>query len=129
MDGKQNVWKLENTLTVRVRGNTDGMNVPVVINFLPQSKCTNPYKAANQNLCRRDLKMIEEEYRELDLQLGDAQHEINTLRRQLRAALDEAVWLRQQLEGIYALSNLALYAGKSERIDESRADAAETEQN
>jgi hypothetical protein len=30
----------------------------------------------------------EEEFRELDLLLGDARNEINTLRRQLRAALD-----------------------------------------
>lgn len=71
----------------------------------------------------------EEEYRELDLQLGDAHNEINTLRRQLRAALDEAVWLRQQLEGVYALSHLALYAGKPEGTAEGRADVAEAEQN
>lgn len=60
----------------------------------------------------------DEEFRELDLQLGDAQHEIRNLRRQLRAALDEAVWLRQQLEGVYALSHLALYAGQPERTSE-----------
>lgn len=71
----------------------------------------------------------EEEYRELDLQLGDAQHEINTLRRQLRAALDEALWLRQQLESVHAVSHMALHAGKSERTDEGRTDVAETEQN
>lgn len=71
----------------------------------------------------------EEDYRELDLQLGDAHNEIRTLRRQLTAALDEAVWLRQQLEGVYALSHVALHAGKSEGTAESRADVAETKQN
>lgn len=71
----------------------------------------------------------DEEYRELDLQLGDAHNEIRTLRRQLRAALDEAVWLRQQLEGVYALSHVALYAGKPEGTAEGREDMAETKQN
>lgn len=60
----------------------------------------------------------DEEFRELDLQLGDAQHEIRNLRRQLTAALDEAVWLRQQLESVYALSYMALHAGKSEGASE-----------
>lgn len=60
----------------------------------------------------------EEEFRELDLQLGDAQHEIRILRRQLTAALDEAVWLRQQLESIYALSYQSLHAGKSDGVGE-----------
>ena len=71
----------------------------------------------------------DEEYRELDLQLGDAHNEIRTLRRQLRAALDEAVWLRQQLEGVYALSHLAIHAGRPEGTTEGREDVAETKQN
>lgn len=67
----------------------------------------------------------EEEFRELDLQLGDAQSEIRILRRQLRAALDEAVWLRQQLESVHALSYVALHAGKSEGTTEGPSSVGE----
>ena len=49
-----------------------------------------------------------EEVRELDMQLGDALREINMLRRQRDAAMDEALRLRHTLEHIYAKAVLAI---------------------
>ena len=51
---------------------------------------------------------MNEEVRELDLQLGDALREINMLRRQRDAAMDEALRLRHTLEHIYAKAVLAV---------------------
>jgi outer membrane murein-binding lipoprotein Lpp len=42
-----------------------------------------------------------EHERELDLMVGDLQRDNKRLRRQLQAAVDEAVQLRQTLEQIY----------------------------
>ena len=60
----------------------------------------------------------EEEFRELDLQLGDMQRENSILRHKLDRALDEALRLRHKLEHIYALSHLALRASESEGASE-----------
>ena len=51
----------------------------------------------------------DEEFRELDLLLGDARNEIRVLRHRLDKALDEAVRLRQALEGVLALSYQSIY--------------------
>lgn len=56
-----------------------------------------------------------EEVRELDMQLGDALREINMLRRQRDAAMDEALRLRHTLEHIYAKAVLAIQP--MEKID------------
>ena len=105
------------------------MNARVGTSFLHKNAFTNPSAATTNSQKGATTMPTEEEYRELDLLLGDARNEINTLRRQLRAALDEALWLRQQLESVHAVSHMALHAGKSERTDEGRTDVAETEQN
>lgn len=51
---------------------------------------------------------MNEEVRELDLQLGDALREISMLRRQRDAAMEEALRLRHTLEHIYAKAVLAV---------------------
>lgn len=60
----------------------------------------------------------EDEFRELDLQIGDLHRENSILRHKLDRALDEAVRLRHKLEHIYALSHLALRASESEGASE-----------
>jgi len=49
-----------------------------------------------------------EHERELDLMVGDLQRDIKRLRRQLQAAVDEAVQLRQTLEQIYVKALLEI---------------------
>lgn len=61
----------------------------------------------------------EEEFRELDLMLGDARNEIKILRHRLDKALDEAVRLRQALEGVLALSYESIYPREPQRASES----------
>lgn len=60
----------------------------------------------------------EDEFRELDLQIGDLNRENSILRHKLDRALDEAVRLRHKLEHIYALSHLALRASEPEGASE-----------
>ena len=45
---------------------------------------------------------------EMDLQIGELQRELNMMRRQRDAALEEALRLRHTLEHIYAKSLLAV---------------------
>lgn len=51
---------------------------------------------------------MNDEERELDLQLGEAHREIAALRRQLSAAMDETLHLRHTLQHVYAKALLAL---------------------
>jgi len=60
----------------------------------------------------------DEEFRELDLLLGDARNENRILRHRLDKALDEAVRLRQALEGILALSYESIYPREPQRASE-----------
>ena len=61
----------------------------------------------------------EDEFRELDLQIGDLHRENSILRHKLDRALDEAVRLRQALEGILALSYESIYPREPQRASES----------
>jgi hypothetical protein len=67
----------------------------------------------------------EEEFRELDLLLGDARNENRILRHRLDKALDEAVRLRQALEGILALSYQSIYPSQSEGAGEGPPNVGE----
>jgi len=67
----------------------------------------------------------DEQFRELDLQLGDARNEIRILRHRLDKALDEAVRLRQVLEGILALSYQSIYPRQSEGAGEGPPNVGE----
>ena len=60
----------------------------------------------------------EDEFRELDLQIGDLHRENSILRHKLDRALDEAVRLRQALEGILALSYESIYPREPQRASE-----------
>ena len=67
----------------------------------------------------------EEEFRELDLLLGDARNENRILRHRLDKALDEAVRLRQVLESILALSYQSIYPRQSEGAGEGPPNVGE----
>ena len=67
----------------------------------------------------------DEEFRELDLLLGDARNENRILRHRLDKALDEAVRLRQALEGILALSYQSIYPSQSQGVSEGPPNVGE----
>ena len=67
----------------------------------------------------------DEEFRELDLLLGDARNENRILRHRLDKALDEAVRLRQALEGILALSYQSIYPSQSQGAGEGPPNVGE----
>jgi hypothetical protein len=51
---------------------------------------------------------MNDDERELDLQVGDLQREVAAMRRQLARVTDESIYLRHALQHIYAKALLAL---------------------